>query len=1095
MGIRSDCSSNPTSGGWFRYFRKKPVRPLDKSPDVVSLQRFDAPVISDHSEAVKEAQQTAASTLSTGTSRRSLVLSMKCHGIIGVVRFLLGYYLILITKCRQVAQIGEHKIFKVEDTHSLYIPGNEMHSCNAHSVASSRSSTTRNTFPKLTPKGSSVSIAAFSETSRQTAFQQYQSSLKQTRVMADEVRYLKLFNSINMASNFYFSYTYDLSHSLQYNMRKVSSNTCSSSNTVRTVKPVPNDRFVWNWRLIPPHFRPTHQDPLSDSDLQPDWFIPLYNGIVLQAALSACGAPFYLTLIGRRSRRYAGTRFLKRGINLVGDVANEVETEQIVHDASHIQLHNSRCSSYVQLRGSVPLFWSQESGKLVGRPPIELLREDPLYEAFGLHFSDLLSRYGSPIVVLNLMKMREKRPFEQILSEGYERGLVYLSQFLPSHIPIDKTATVDPEPVDEKNPPIVYIAFDIARVQKSKRLVALDQLTPVVDTCVRRTGIFISSFNRRGSHRVSSGVSPHQCGVIRTNCIDCLDRTNTAQFVVGRVALAYQLHNLGFISEPVIVSDSKIDRLLQNLYDEHGDTLALQYGGSQLVHNIDTYKKTHKLSSQSRDLVQTLSRFYSNKFSDWDKQCVTNLFLRVYRPCLWTGTLFDLVCKEMYHQFRTRASCLATDGTNSLWASAWELDPINGFNLLATLSELAVSADGPLWDLPNDAHLHWLDAWSRLPLSRSLLTDWCPRPLLDSLPFGLDLIRKSELLASRCMELPPDDIRVNWFAELYEPSWYQTIDRNALPHMRSVELPIQIRSSDALLSAATPSLGFPNASMRDRPSFPKHHSFSNPPLSEMPEPPQSPATSNTCTNLANTRDSVQSASSPSKFQKRRMFNPSSTDEIPAKSRSTISASSNGSQTVSKRQNKSRIALKKISPSAQIAKEDSGDESSSDSDSAESTGGFLRVYPPTLNLTQSATMGHEWYACSDPPPNPSLYGSLTHKSSVVAHSMRRLESEPVQSNDLWDWADVYSPYDPVAMKDFLTPTDADSYRHYLNPQRFSMSASDTTQVKSSSVVTPSSASIDTYRYYANLGVCGECTVPAASIALYKATVLVADALRC
>ncbi|CAH8467439.1 unnamed protein product [Dicrocoelium dendriticum] len=944
MGIRSDCSSNPTSGGWFRYFRKKPVRPLDKSPDVVSLQRFDAPVISDHSEAVKEAQQTAASTLSTGTSRRSLVLSMKCHGIIGVVRFLLGYYLILITKCRQVAQIGEHKIFKVEDTHSLYIPGNEMHSCNAHSVASSRSSTTRNTFPKLTPKGSSVSIAAFSETSRQTAFQQYQSSLKQTRVMADEVRYLKLFNSINMASNFYFSYTYDLSHSLQYNMRKVSSNTCSSSNTVRTVKPVPNDRFVWNWRLIPPHFRPTHQDPLSDSDLQPDWFIPLYNGIVLQAALSACGAPFYLTLIGRRSRRYAGTRFLKRGINLVGDVANEVETEQIVHDASHIQLHNSRCSSYVQLRGSVPLFWSQESGKLVGRPPIELLREDPLYEAFGLHFSDLLSRYGSPIVVLNLMKMREKRPFEQILSEGYERGLVYLSQFLPSHIPIDKTATVDPEPVDEKNPPIVYIAFDIARVQKSKRLVALDQLTPVVDTCVRRTGIFISSFNRRGSHRVSSGVSPHQCGVIRTNCIDCLDRTNTAQFVVGRVALAYQLHNLGFISEPVIVSDSKIDRLLQNLYDEHGDTLALQYGGSQLVHNIDTYKKTHKLSSQSRDLVQTLSR-------------------------------------------------------------------------------------------------------------------------------------------------------VNWFAELYEPSWYQTIDRNALPHMRSVELPIQIRSSDALLSAATPSLGFPNASMRDRPSFPKHHSFSNPPLSEMPEPPQSPATSNTCTNLANTRDSVQSASSPSKFQKRRMFNPSSTDEIPAKSRSTISASSNGSQTVSKRQNKSRIALKKISPSAQIAKEDSGDESSSDSDSAESTGGFLRVYPPTLNLTQSATMGHEWYACSDPPPNPSLYGSLTHKSSVVAHSMRRLESEPVQSNDLWDWADVYSPYDPVAMKDFLTPTDADSYRHYLNPQRFSMSASDTTQVKSSSVVTPSSASIDTYRYYANLGVCGECTVPAASIALYKATVLVADALRC
>ncbi|VDN41980.1 unnamed protein product [Dibothriocephalus latus] len=44
------------------------------------------------------------------------------------------------------------------------------------------------------------------------------------------------------------------------------------------------------------------------------------------------------------------------------------------------------------------------------------------------------------------------------------------------------------------------------------------------------------------------------------------------------------------------------------MYEEHGDTLALQYGGSCLVHNIETYQKTGKLRSQSRDLMQTLSR-------------------------------------------------------------------------------------------------------------------------------------------------------------------------------------------------------------------------------------------------------------------------------------------------------------------------------------------------------------------------------------------------------------------------------------------------------------------------------------------------------
>lgn len=67
-------------------------------------------------------------------------------------------------------------------------------------------------------------------------------------------------------------------------------------------------------------------------------------------------------------------------------------------------------------------------------------REDPYYEAFGAHFRNLFERYGAPIIVLNLMKRREKRRFELALSEGYERGLVYLSQVrtllaLPSSFP------------------------------------------------------------------------------------------------------------------------------------------------------------------------------------------------------------------------------------------------------------------------------------------------------------------------------------------------------------------------------------------------------------------------------------------------------------------------------------------------------------------------------------------------------------------------------------------------------------------------------------------------------------------------------------
>jgi hypothetical protein len=42
-----------------------------------------------------------------------------------------------------------------------------------------------------------------------------------------------------------------------------------------------------------------------------------------------------------------------------GFVANDVETEQIVHDASTLSFKNGGYTSFVQLRGSVPLFWSQ----------------------------------------------------------------------------------------------------------------------------------------------------------------------------------------------------------------------------------------------------------------------------------------------------------------------------------------------------------------------------------------------------------------------------------------------------------------------------------------------------------------------------------------------------------------------------------------------------------------------------------------------------------------------------------------------------------------------------------------------------------------
>ena len=57
-----------------------------------------------------------------------------------------------------------------------------------------------------------------------------------------------------------------------------------------------------------------------------------------------------------------------------------------------------------------------------------------------------------------------------------------------------------------------------------------------------------------------------QNGVVRTNCIDCLDRTNAAQFVIGKFALGCQLLALGVISTASIEYDTDAVNLFMNMY-------------------------------------------------------------------------------------------------------------------------------------------------------------------------------------------------------------------------------------------------------------------------------------------------------------------------------------------------------------------------------------------------------------------------------------------------------------------------------------------------------------------------------------------------
>ncbi|PKU46035.1 polyphosphoinositide phosphatase [Limosa lapponica baueri] len=506
---------------------------------------------------------------SSGLSR-----AVSAFGIVGFVRFLEGYYIVLITKRRKMADIGGHAIYKIEDTNMIYIPNDSV----------------RVTHP-------------------------------------DEARYLRIFQNVDLSSNFYFSYSYDLSHSLQYNL---------------TVLRMPLETLRTE----------TTQTRQESFDIFEDEGLSTQGG----SELLIYGRPIYVTLIARRSSKFAGTRFLKRGANCEGDVANEVETEQILYDASVMSFSAGSYSSYVQVRGSVPLYWSQDISTMMPKPPITFMKNCLLLLELQLLISVIhayiygLRRFVNENCNVNfllfLLKEREKRKHERILSEELVAAVTYLNQFLP------------PEHA------IIYIPWDMAKYTKSKLCNVLDRLNVIAESVVKKTGFFVNrpdsycsilrpdeKWNELGGYVVSTGRL--QTGVLRTNCVDCLDRTNTAQFMVGKCALAYQLYSLGLIDKPNLQFDTDAVRLFEELYEDHGDTLSLQYGGSQLVHRVKTYRKIAPWTQHSKDIMQTLSRYYSNAFSDADRQDSINLFLGVFKPTEGKPHLWELPTDFYLHHKNT----------------------------------------------------------------------------------------------------------------------------------------------------------------------------------------------------------------------------------------------------------------------------------------------------------------------------------------------------------------------------------------------------------------------------------------------------------
>lgn len=301
-----------------------------------------------------------------------------------------------------------------------------------------------------------------------------------------------------------------------------------------------DESFLWNAYMLAPllpfrcHLPPEERALLDSSQL-------LTSVIRGHASSMKCRiglTPGIMTLISRLSSLRAGTRFNARGIDDEGNVANFVETETILATSEWV-------FSYTQIRGSVPVFWEQSGLQLPGSSKIAITRSaEASQPAFDLHFSHLLEKYGAVHIV-------------NLLSQSGKQGEALLTQEYLDHI--------NELPPNEHRQ--IYLTnFDFHAVTGGDFRLA-NNVRPLISMAAEEFAYYLEDLTTKS-------IVLEQMGIFRTNCLDCLDRTNVIQGIVSQLAID------SFLGHRDQLVGEEFWNVHGNLWADAGDSLSKIYAGT-----------------------------------------------------------------------------------------------------------------------------------------------------------------------------------------------------------------------------------------------------------------------------------------------------------------------------------------------------------------------------------------------------------------------------------------------------------------------------------------------------------------------------------
>ena len=397
-----------------------------------------------------------------------------------------------------------------------------------------------------------------------------------------EKRILEEFHKMfDDSQSFFFSYVGDLTTCLQKQFQGQEMNRGLPS-WQRA-----DERFFFNKELL------AEVIELADSRAE-SWILPVVQGYV---EIKECGLEveelevlgesrlpsFYtICLVSRRARARAGTRYKRRGVDEFGKVANYVETEQLL-------LYHTYSLSFVQTRGSIPVFWSQPGLKY--RPPPKIDRgPEENKAAFANHFQEQVDLYG-PVTCISLV---ERNGREKILSDTFVENILTLN-----------------------DPNVSFVSFDFHEYCRGMKFENVSILLESVQEIIAKSGYLWLD---------SHGKVCEQLGALRINCVDCLDRTNVVQTAVGRAVLEVQLTKLGVV-QPEHGLSIGCKKTFQSLWANNGDMISRQYAGTNALKGDYTRTGERNLSGLVKDGVNSASRYYLNHIRDTYRQATIDLII------------------------------------------------------------------------------------------------------------------------------------------------------------------------------------------------------------------------------------------------------------------------------------------------------------------------------------------------------------------------------------------------------------------------------------------------------------------------------------